>query len=92
MFSITGLLKTLFAPFKQTQASGRGSLEMRFRIMIDNLVSRMVGFVARTFIILAGLVVALFIMITGALFVVIWPLIPLALPVALILIVMGVGR
>lgn len=91
-FSITGLLKTLFAPFKQNQASGRGSLEMRFRIMIDNLVSRLVGFFARSFIILAGGIAALFVLITGLVFVAIWPLIPVTLPVALILMVAGVGK
>lgn len=85
-------MRTLFAPFKQTQSQGRGSLDMRMRTFIDNLVSRFVGFFARSFIIIAGLVCSLFVLVTGVIFVVLWPLIPLALPVALILMAIGVGR
>jgi hypothetical protein len=52
----------------------------------------MVGFFARFFIILAGLVSVIFVLVSGAVFMILWAFIPVALPVALILMVAGVGR
>lgn len=91
-FSITALIKTWFAPFKQTRNQGGGSIDMRFHAFIDNVVSRFVGFFARSFIIFTGLLAMIVVLISGAAFLIIWPLIPLALPVALILMMVGVGR
>lgn len=90
-FSITPLLKTLFAPFKQTQTKGSGSFDGFFRALIDNTVSRLVGFFARGCIILAGVISALFIIVTGIAFLILWPLIPLALPIAIVLMATGAG-
>ncbi len=91
-FSIAPLLRTLFAPFKQTKSQGNGSLGAMFRASIDNLVSRFVGLIARSFIIVAGLICAVFVLITGVLFIILWPFIPLALPIALGFMISGVGR
>lgn len=91
MFSIGALFRTLFAPFKQTVTRGQGSLDMRMHIFMDNIISRFVGFFARSFIIVAGLAAALFVFVSGVLFTVLWPLIPLSLPIALVLLVAGVG-
>ncbi len=58
-FSISLLLKTLFAPFRQISAekSHSAGLETRARMVVDRMVSRLIGGAMRIFVILAGLVV-----------------------------------
>ncbi|MGA2666531.1 MAG: hypothetical protein ABSE91_00380 [Patescibacteria group bacterium] len=77
-FSITTLLRTLFDPWKRdVMAAENASLNVRFNILIGNLVSRLVGFVLRFFTIWAGLITtigAFFIMV--ALFL-IWLFLPI---------------
>ena len=90
-FSIGLLLKTLFAPFRQIAAgSVEGALEDRFRAAIDRLVSRCVGAVTRTFIILAGLVAMAATTVAGVASIVIWPLVPLMPVACIVLAAMGV--
>lgn len=91
-FSIFALMRTLFAPFKQTYNKSNGSIDMRVRAFFDNVISRCVGFVSRFFIIITGLIACLFVLITGAVFVVLWPLAPLSIPVSVMMMVFGVGR
>jgi hypothetical protein len=92
-FSILGLMRTWLAPFKQTYSgASKGSLDIQIHAFFDNVISRLIGAVARTFIIAAGLVASLFVIVSGALFVVLWPLIPLALPASLVLLALGVGK
>lgn len=91
-FSILALVRTWFAPFKQTYTQGSGSIDLRIHAFFDNVISRAVGFVSRTFIILAGLVASLFALITGVLFIALWPMAPVSLPLSLILMVVGWGR
>lgn len=91
-FSIAALTRTLFAPFKQTYNRSNGSIDIRIHAFFDNVISRCVGIVSRLFIILIGLGACLFVLITGGVFVVLWPLAPFSLPISLILIVVGVGR
>lgn len=55
-FSIGMLVSTLFDPWKKDVIYAENvSLDVRFRIMIDNLVSRFIGFVMRFFTVLIGL-------------------------------------
>lgn len=91
-FSIFALARTLFAPFKQTLSQSGGTIDVRFRAFLDNIISRCVGFVARIFIILTGLVVSLLALLSGLIFVALWPLAPVALPISLGLMVLRVGR
>jgi hypothetical protein len=91
-FSITALMRTLFAPFKQTYSQPGGSIDIRLHAFFDNVISRFVGFFARIFIIFTGLVVGLFAVLSGLVFVALWPLAPLALPISLAMMVLGVGR
>jgi len=91
-FSMAAMLRTLFAPFKQTYNNGGGSIDVKLHAFMDNIISRFVGFFARSFILFTGFIVSVFALVTGAIFVVLWPLIPAALPISLILIALGVGR
>lgn len=85
MFSISALVRTWFSPFKQTVSKPRqASIDGKIQAAIDNLVSRVVGSIARTFIIVAGLICMFLALITGLVAVIVWPIIPL-LPLILII-------
>ncbi len=81
-FSIGLLVKTLFSPFRQISA-GRvdGSLNVQMRALVDKLVSRLIGAMVRTVIlVVGGIAIALQAVLSGLLLVA-WGLVPL-LPVA----------
>ena len=81
-FSIQILLKTLFKPFKQISADeSSNSINMFFQVFFDKLISRIVGFFARTFLIIAGIIVIILQLILNCMIVVIWLIIPI-LPLA----------
>ncbi len=91
LFSIGSLLKTLFAPYRQISANAGGtSIDDKFMGLIDRLVSRLVGGVARIGIVLTGIVVILIQAIGSILSLVVWPLLPLAPIVFIMLTVSGV--
>jgi len=66
-FSLVQLLKTLFAPWRRDTAPPTGSLDQRVRIMIENLVSRFVGFCVRFLTILAALLILVLVFLLGCL-------------------------
>lgn len=79
-FSMSSLVRTLFKPFRQISAetaSSSASLDLKFRMFFDRLISRLIGFVSR----LVLLVVGTFLIITGSVFylilIILWPFIPL---------------
>jgi hypothetical protein len=78
-FSIPVLLKTLFSPWKQIVAMPGRSLDDKFRSLIDNLISRTVGFFVRVFSLIAALFLTIFTSIIGLIMVLSWPLIPVLL-------------
>ena len=91
LFSISSLLKTLFAPYRQISANASGeSIDAKILAFVDRLVSRMVGGVARLGIILAGIVVILIQFIGSLLSLIVWPLLPLLPLVFIVLCVTGV--
>lgn len=74
----------MFAPFRQVSAGvTRGPLNMRFQAFIDRTVSRFVGFMMRFFLLIVGLLVLLVLVLSSAIWLIIWPLLPL-LPLACI--------
>ncbi len=80
-FSIDLLIKTWFAPFRQISAGKvRGPLGVQLRAWLDRLVSRMVGGVIRTFMIIAGSIWLLVLLVAGFVHAVLWMIAPL-LPV-----------
>jgi hypothetical protein len=82
-FSTPTLLKTLFAPWKRIQYTGKG-LDAKMQAMVDNLVSRTVGFTVRL-----GVLIAALVMITGSVILstaiaLAWPFIPLLIIVCIV--------
>jgi hypothetical protein len=81
VFAVKILLKTWFSPWKQI--STPSTFRTFFQAMIDNTVSRFIGGIIRTFMLLAAAVWALFIIASGLVLIVLWPFLPaavLALP------------
>lgn len=90
VFSIDILLRTLFAPWKQivTVTHTDQALPDKFRAMVDNIISRLVGFSIRSIVMTIGLFVVCGVTIASVAFAMVWPLLPL-LPA--LLIVFGLG-
>ncbi|HEX8762512.1 MAG TPA: hypothetical protein VF733_02020 [Candidatus Saccharimonadales bacterium] len=77
-FSLSLLVTTLFAPWRRIiTPAGRG-LDAKVHAMLDNLVSRCIGFVIRLTVLLAASVSMLGAFLAGVLLAVIWPLLPAA--------------
>ena len=87
-FSISILIKTLFAPFRQISANDGGA--SRMQAFLDKLFSRMVGMVVRVFIIVAGVVALTFQAIFGVILAILWPLIPFLPLTCIVLCIIGV--
>ena len=78
-FSMGSLIRTLFKPFRQISAEAAGtdaSIDTKFHMWVDRLISRMVGFVSRLILLLVGLVIILVGGILSLVMVVLWPVIP----------------
>lgn len=89
-FSIALLLKTLFQPFRQISAgSVDGSIDAKMRAFADRLISRIIGAVVRTVIIIAGLVAIALHILIGLVLLVGWAFVPLLPVIGLGLTVMG---
>lgn len=85
-FSISTLLRTLFAPWRRIVTQPGAGLDAKLRAMGDNFVSRCVGFTVRFFVLLAAAVSFAAIAILSLIEIVVWPFVPLA---AVALIVKG---
>lgn len=93
-FSIGLLLKTLFQPFKQVSADEtgeRGGLQGSLIAFFDRLLSRIIGFIVRTALIVFGVISMLVSFIFGLIVAVIWPCIPLLPVVGIIISCTGVS-
>ena len=76
-FSVDVLLKTLFSPWKRIISLPGRSMDEKFRAMIDNLVSRVIGFMVRVIVLIAALVMILITAVAGVTLALLWPLVPL---------------
>lgn len=88
-FSISGLLRNLLAPWRQIISPPGRSLEDKFRAVVDNLISRTIGFFVRLGTLLVAAVVIILGSILGVLVALIWPLLPIALVYCLIRVAVG---
>jgi hypothetical protein len=75
-FSIGLLFRTLFAPWRRIMTQPGSGLDAHMRAFGDNIISRLVGFVARFFALMAAGVAVLFVTIFSAIELLIWPLLP----------------
>ncbi len=85
-FSVDLLLRTLFAPWRRIVSYPEASLGAHFHALIDNFVSRCIGFIVRLSVIIAAGLSAVVLLILGVGQLVAWPVLP---PIALGLIVWG---
>ncbi len=80
IFSIPILLRTMFSPWKRIQTNPGKSLQSHMQALLDNIISRFVGFSIRLLTIIAGLFCIVLISIISMLTVIAWPLIPVVIP------------
>lgn len=86
------LIRTLFKPYRQISAgtAATGSFDLKFQMFLDRLVSRLIGFMSRLVLLLAGVIIMIFGGLLCLILIILWPFIPL-LPIAgLIMSIMGV--
>jgi hypothetical protein len=78
MFSINILLRTLFSPWKRMVTDPGASLDAKIRAFGDNIVSRVVGFTVRFFVLFAAALAFVLLLLASLLELVVWPLVPVA--------------
>jgi len=89
-FSIGLLFTTLFAPYRQISVGSIGvSLSEQMHAFFDKLLSRIIGSIVRTFMIIAGLIVMFFQVIFGMTVLLFWLVIPMLPIVGLIMMSIG---
>lgn len=77
-FSLDLLLRTLFSPFRQISAGKvRGPIGVQLRALLDNLISRTIGAIVRSIVIVVGSVTLCISSLLGFVKILLWPFIPL---------------
>jgi hypothetical protein len=77
MFSLSLLLRTLFAPWRRIMTPRGRGLDAQMHAALDNFISRCVGFVIRIGVIFAAAVAMLAALISSIVMTVLWPVLPL---------------
>ena len=88
-FSVSTLLRTLFAPWRRIVSYPGAGLDAHVRAMIDNLVSRVVGFTVRILVLLGAAVITVIFGIAALTLCLLWPILPAMAITALIWGVLG---
>lgn len=92
-FSFATLITTWFAPFRQISAGPvRGPIGIQIRAWGDRLVSRVIGAIMRTILMLVGVVAMLGLAALSLVWLVVWLVTPWLPVVGLGLALTGVGR
>ena len=91
-FSVDLLAKTLFSPFRQISA-GRvdGPLGVQLRAFADRLISRMIGAMIRTVLLVAGMIAIALTALVGLIILVVWAFVPVLPIIGLIATIIGVS-
>ena len=89
-FSIGLLFRTLFSPFRQISAgSVSGPLGVQMRAWLDRLISRFIGALIRSAVIIAGLISMMIFGVISVLVLIFWPFIPFIPLVGILLAISG---
>ncbi|MDL2362783.1 MAG: hypothetical protein QFB86_00160 [Patescibacteria group bacterium] len=83
-FSVNQLSRTLFAPWRKIISYPGASFQDKVRAWGDNLFSRIIGFVIRISVLIAAAIAIVLTVVLTVIEIVLWPLLPLAVPVLLI--------
>jgi hypothetical protein len=84
-FSMPILIRTIFAPWRKDVLPTTGmALQERFQAMVMNMVSVLIGFVVRFFVLLAASLTIAVILLVGSVALVLWVIMP-AVPFLLII-------
>lgn len=83
-FSMPILVRTMFAPWRRIITYPGTSMQDRMRAVVDNLISRVVGFMVRLMALTAATILIGVYIIVGGLLLVLWPLIPLLGPALIV--------
>lgn len=89
LFSVKILLKTLFDPWRRITSTGSIGISSYLHAAVDNTISRLVGLTVRLLVLTAGLLFSLVIIVVGCLVIIIWPLLP---PAFILTIVLGLFK
>ena len=92
-FSMNSLIRTLFKPYRQISAEtavANSSLDLRFHMFLDRLISRFIGFFSRLILLITGSVIILVGGICSLTLILLWPIIPLIPIAGVILTITGV--
>lgn len=91
LFSVSQLVKTLFAPFHQYSANetGKGPTEA-LKAWFNRSFSRAFGFIVRTFTIIVGVVALLLTCVVQVVWLLFWPIIPIVPVIYITLVVAGI--
>lgn len=84
-FSVGQIMKTLFAPWRRIITYPGSSIQERFRAWADNMFSRVIGFFVRLFVLIAALAVTALVIVGSIIEIILWPLLPLAIPGGIII-------
>jgi len=89
-FSIGLLASTLFSPYRQISAGKvSGSLSVQMHAFVDRLISRVIGAIVRTFMIVFGVIVICLQAVSGVVILFFWLIIPTFPVVGLLATVIG---
>jgi hypothetical protein len=83
-FSVGQLSRTMFAPWRRITTDPGRSLEEKARALGDNVFSRAIGFTVRVIVLFGAFITVVVVAVLTAVEVIIWPLLPLAVPGCLI--------
>ncbi len=92
-FSMSSLLRTLFKPYRQISAesaSEHASLDIKFHMFLDRLISRFVGFFSRLTLLIVGLIIIVIGGLISLILIILWPFIPLIPIAGIVLTMLGV--
>lgn len=91
-FSIDLLARTLFSPWRQISAGKvQGPIGVQLRAWLDNLISRIIGGIVRTIMMVIGVITILITAVVCVIAIVVWALIPFAILITIILAIAGVA-